>query len=90
MSKPLQKLFQFLYGPFFAVLDFFMRSYKANRQRLANLMSKKTVSSFFQYAAIVLLVVWIIIFFFASEESRKSLTQEVKESIGELKLLKEK
>jgi len=88
MSKPLQKVFQFLYGPFFAVLDFFMRNYRANRLHLANLMRKKAVSSFFQTAAIVLLVVWVIIFFFASEESRNSLTEEVKQSFGEIKAFK--
>ena len=86
----MKKIFQFLYGPFFAVLDFFMRNYRANRERLHKLMSKKSVSSFVQNAAIVLLVVWIIIFFFASEESRQSLTKEVRESFGELKLLNEK
>ena len=86
----MKKIFQFLYGPFFAVLDFFMSNYRANRERLQKLMSKKSVSSFAQNAAIVLLVVWIIIFFFSSEESRQSLTKDVKENFGELKLLNEK
>lgn len=90
MEQRLKKIFQFLYGPLFAVLDFFMRNYKANRTRLQNLMNKKSVSSFFQTAAVVLLVIWIITFFFASEESRHSLTEEVKENFGELQMLKQK
>ena len=84
-NKPLHKLFQFLYGPFFYVLDFFMRHYKANRERLAVLMSKKGIASFMQIAAIVLLIIWILTFVFASEESRKNLTREVEQSIGGLK-----
>ena len=84
-EKPLQKIFQFLYGPFFYVLDFFMRHYKANRERLAELMSKKGVASFMQITAVILLIIWIIIFIFASDESRNSLTKEVQESFKELK-----
>ena len=85
MDKPLQKIFQFLYGPFFAVLDFFMRHYKANRERLAKLTSKKGVASFMQIIAVVLLIIWIIIFMFASDESRNRLTKEVQESYKEMK-----
>lgn len=90
MEKPWQKIFQFLYGPFFAVLDFFMRHYKANRERLAKLTSKKGVASFMQITAVVLLIIWIIIFIFASDESRNSLTEEVKKSFSELKSFNEK
>jgi magnesium-transporting ATPase (P-type) len=89
-NKPLHKLFQFLYGPFFYVLDFFMRHYKANRERLAVLMSKKGVASFMQIAAIVLLIIWILTFVFASEESRNILTEEVKKSFSELKTFNNK
>jgi len=61
LDKPLQKIFQFLYGPFFAVLDFFMRNYRVNRQRLGRLLARKGVSSFLQNAAIALLIIWILI-----------------------------
>lgn len=80
MEKPLQKLFQFLYGPFFMVLDFFMRSYRANRARLGILLRKKKIASFLQGAAVAVLIIWLLIFFFSSQESRNSLTRQVKES----------
>jgi len=80
MEKPLQKIFQFLYGPFFMVLDFFMRNYRANRARLGVLLSNKKIASFLRGAAIAVLIIWLVIFVFSSEESRNSLTQEVKES----------
>lgn len=85
MDKPLQKLFQFLYGPFFAVLDFFMRTYRANRDRLDRLLSHKKVAVFLQGLAISVLIIWLLIFVFSSEESRKRLTQEVQQSFQLLK-----
>jgi len=85
VKKTLKKIFQFLYGPIFAVLDFFMRNYRANRKRLENMMSRKKVSFLFQSATIVLLVAWILIFIFASDENRNTLTQEITKSFGELK-----
>jgi hypothetical protein len=85
LDKPWQKIFQFLYGPFFAVLDFFMRNYRANRQRLGSLLSNKKIASVLQMAAVVLLIIWIIIFAFAPEDSRERLTNAVKQGFGELK-----
>jgi preprotein translocase subunit SecG len=67
-----------------------MRHYKANRERLAVLMSKKGIASFMQIAAIVLLIIWILTFVFASEESRNILTEEVKKSFSELKTFNNK
>ena len=86
MKPTVKKIFDFLYGPFFAVLDFFMRHYKANRERLDNFMSKEKVSSFLQGLAVVILVIWIITFYFAPEEKRKELTQEMKQSFEKLKM----
>lgn len=43
-----------------------------------------------QITAVVLLIIWIIIFIFASDESRNSLTEEVKKSYSELKSANEK
>lgn len=86
MKPTAKKIFDFLYGPFFAVLDFFMRHYKANRERLDNFMSKEKVSSFLQGLAVVILVIWIITFYFAPEEKRKELTQEMKQSFEKLKM----
>lgn len=90
MEIPYKKIFQFLYGPFFAVLDFFMRNYKANRERLNRLITGKGISSFLQNAAIALLVIWIIIFIFASEDSRKRLTEAVNEGFQEIKTIEKK
>jgi len=80
-----KKIFDFLYGPFFAVLDFFMRHYKANRERLDKFMSQKKVSSFLQGLAVLILVVWMIVFYFAPEDKRKVLTQEIQQSFEQLK-----
>lgn len=85
MKSRARKIFDFLYGPFFAVLDFFMRNYRANRDRLEALMSIKTVSSLLQYLAMLVLILWLLIYAFASEESRNRLTEEVKNSFSELK-----
>jgi hypothetical protein len=80
-----KKIFDFLYGPFFAVLDFFMRHYKANRERLDNFMGKEKVASFLRGLAVVILVVWIVVFYFAPEDKRKLLTMEVQEGFEQLK-----
>ncbi|MFT7672886.1 MAG: hypothetical protein ACI845_001296 [Gammaproteobacteria bacterium] len=80
-----KKIFDFLYGPFFTVLDFFMRHYKANRVRLDNFISKEKVSSFLQGLAVLILVIWIVVFYFAPEDKRKLLTQEVQQSFEKLK-----
>ena len=85
MEKPLQKIFQFLYGPFFSVLDFFMRNYRTNRTRLGLLLANTKVASFLQNAAIALLIIWILIFSFASDESRNKLTEEINDNVKGLK-----
>lgn len=85
MKPTAKKIFDFLYGPFFAVLDFFMRHYKANRERLENFLSKEKVSSFLQAFAVLILVIWIIVFYFAPEDKRKQLTQEMQQSFEQIK-----
>jgi hypothetical protein len=80
-----KKIFDFLYGPFFAVLDFFMRHFKANRERLDDFMSKDKVASFLQGLAVLILVIWIVIFYFSPEDKRNQLTQEMQESFKQLK-----
>jgi hypothetical protein len=81
----LHKIFQFLYGPIFWVLDFFMRHYKLNRERFEKLISKKRVASFIRGAAVLLLFVWIVTFYLASDASRNQLTLEMKQSFSDLK-----
>ena len=85
MKPTAKKIFDFLYGPFFAVLDFFMRHYKTNREHLDNFMNKDKVSSFLQGLAVLILVIWIIVFYFAPEDKRKQLTQEIQKSFEQLK-----
>ena len=85
MKPTAKKIFDFLYGPFFAVLDFFMRHYKANRARLDDFMSKDRVSAFLQGLAVLILVVWIIVFYFAPEEERNKLTQQVQQGFEQIK-----
>lgn len=85
MKPTTKKIFDFLYGPFFAVLDFFMRHYKANRERLDNFMNKEKVASFLRGLAVLILVVWIVVFYFAPEDKRKQLTQEMQQSFEQLK-----
>jgi hypothetical protein len=80
-----RKIFDFLYGPFFAVLDFFMRHYKSNRERLDNFMGKKKVASFLRGLAVLILVVWIVVFYFAPEDKRQQLTQEMQQGFEHLK-----
>ncbi|MFT5224574.1 MAG: hypothetical protein ACI8XX_000319 [Polaribacter sp.] len=85
MKPTAKKIFDFLYGPFFAVLDFFMRHFKANRERLDDFMSKDKVASFLQGLAVLILVIWIVIFYFSPEDKRNQLTQEMQESFKQLK-----
>lgn len=85
MKPTAKKIFDFLYGPFFAVLDFFMRHYKSNRGRLESFISKEKVASFFQGLAVLILVTWIVVFFFAPEEKRKQLMQEMSQNFEQLK-----
>ena len=87
MEKPLQKIFQFLYGPFFSVIDFFLCSYKANRLRLTQLTSHKNISIVIQSSFVVILIVWIAVFFSSSDESKGRLTQAVKDGVQSLELL---
>ena len=80
-----KKIFDFLYGPFFAVLDFFMRHFKANRERLDNFINKDKVSSFLQGLAVLILFIWIIVFYSSPEDRRQQLTQEMQQSFKQLK-----
>ena len=82
MEKSYAKWIDFLYGPFFRVIGFFYRTYTANRTRIAALKANQKVAAFLKMLAVLILVVWILTWFFASEESRRQLTDEVKQSIG--------
>jgi len=82
LSNRLYQWIDFLYGPFFKVIGFFYRIYKANRIRVSNLTSKQRIASLLQNAAVILLIAWMLIWFFASEESGNRLTREVRESLG--------
>ncbi len=79
MKDLAQKTFCFLFGPLFSVINFFMRHYKANRERLDSFQAREKVSSFLQGAAVIMLLIWIVIFYFAPEEKRKELTLEIKQ-----------
>ena len=90
VERPLQKIFQFLYAPLFFVIDFFIRNYRANRNRLGKLMERQKASSFIQNAALVLLIAWILVFSLSSEESRNRLSESIKESFAGPEVFTEK
>ena len=82
MQKSFSKWINFLYGPLFAVIGFFYRSYTANRARLERIKANKKVSSVLSFITILVLVGWILVWMFASDESRNRLTDEIKKTIG--------
>lgn len=82
MSKSVSKWIDFLYGPFFRVIGFFYRTYKANRDRVARFMSNDRVSAIMKLLAILFLLGWILVWMFAPEESRTRLSDEIKQTIG--------
>jgi len=82
VQKPYSRWIEFLYGPFFKVIGFFYRTYTTNRARIARLKANEKVSSFIKFMTMVILVGWILIWYFASDESRTSLVDDVKQSIG--------
>ena len=69
-------------APFFKVIGFFYRAYTTNRARVARLKANQKVSAFIRFMAMAILVGWILIWYFASDESRTSLVDDVKQSIG--------
>lgn len=85
MQKPLKNIIKFLYGPFISIIYFFMRHYRDNRERLNHFLSNKKISSFLQFAAVVILIIWLLIFAFSSPESRRALTEQVKQSFSQLR-----
>ena len=90
MKPDFRKIIYFLYGPLIIVLGFFMRSYKANRERLDNFLTKEKVSSFLKVVAVIVLLAWIVIFSFAPEEKRKELTLEIKQAFDNINSSAEK
>ncbi len=84
MTTDYKKILYFLFGPLLAVIVFFMRSYRANRDRLDGFLSRKKVMSMLQGLAIVILIVWIVVFSFASEERRGELTRQIKQGYDNL------
>ena len=85
MRKAYPKWVVFLYGPIFWVIGFFYRIYSANRTRLQKLRANKKVSSLIKFTTILILLGWILTWYLASEESRDSLVDDVRQSIGGLK-----
>ena len=84
MEQSLKKLFQFLYGPIFFIIDFFMRSYRANRDIQKNFFSREKISSILQALAVILLILWVATFIFADTEDRDRLTVEIKQNMKAL------
>ena len=82
MPKSYPRWIEFLYGPFFRVIGFFYRTYTANRARLEKLKANEKISAFIKFMTIAVLLGWILIWAFATEESRTSLVDDVKQSIG--------
>jgi len=82
VQEPYSRWIEFLYGPFFRVIGFFYRAYTTNRTRIARLKANEKVSSFIRFMAMAILVGWFLIWYFAPEESRTSLVDDVKQSIG--------
>jgi len=82
VQQPYSRWIAFLYAPFFKVFGFFYRAYTTNRARIQSFKANEKVSSFIRFMAIAILVGWILIWYFASEESRTSLVDDVKQSIG--------
>ena len=82
MTTRTKKIIQFLYGPIFAVLDFFMRNYKANRERLEGITSREKISTWLQYVAIAVLVIWLAVWIITPKGEQNRLSDEVKSSIG--------
>ena len=82
MQKSFSKWINFLYGPLFAVIGFFYRSYTANRARVERIKENKKVSAALKFITVMVLLGWILIWMFASDESRHRLTDEIKKTIG--------
>jgi len=82
VRKSSSRWIEFLYGPFFKVIGFFYRAYTTNRARVARLKANQKVSAFIRFMAMAILIGWILIWYFASDESRTSLVDDVKQSIG--------
>jgi len=82
VQKPYSRWIEILYGPFFRIIGFFYRVFTANRARVARLKANEKVSAFIRTMTILVLLGWILIWYFASDDSRTSLVDDVKQSIG--------
>ncbi len=85
MEQSLKKLFQFLYGPIFFIIDFFMRHYRANRDLQSKFLNREKISTLFQSLAVIILILWGVTFIFADTEDRDRLTDEIKQNMEALK-----
>lgn len=72
---------QILFGPLFKIIGFFYRSYKLNRQRVKTLKQRPGFAKIVKAGMLLTIVVWLGIWFFATEESRNSLTEQVRQSL---------
>jgi len=82
VQKPYSRWIEILYGPFFRIIGFFYRVFTANRARVARLKANEKVSAFIRTMTILVLLGWVLIWYFASDDSRTSLVDDVKQSIG--------
>ena len=82
MQEPYAKWIDFLYGPFFRIIGFFYRTYKANRARVDAFTSNPKVSAFLKLVTVLIFVAWIMTWMFASDESRTRLVDDIKQSLG--------
>ena len=82
MRNTVWKWIDFLYGPFFRVIGFFYRNYKANRAAVSRFLARKQVSAVMKLLAILFLLGWILVWMFASDESRTRLSDEIRQTIG--------
>lgn len=89
MDKSYQKILQFLYGPFFKVVGYFYRTYKSNRDWIEDVKTGEKASFFIRNGTVVILIIWILIWYFAPEGSGERLSEEVRESIGNINSLTE-
>ena len=84
MEKGSRTWLKVLFGPALALIGFFFRSYRANRDRVAALMARPWAGSLFRNAVLLTVILWLIVWFFAPEESRNRLTEAISEYLGGL------
>jgi len=82
VARSVSQWIDFLYGPIFRVIGFFYRVYTANRARVDRLLGNARVAGLMKALAILVLICWILVWYLAPEESRRLLTDEIKQTLG--------